>query len=235
MSNDFPKPVVEEKEYMEDAFDGLATISTTQSAPRTWIVAASSVRVYVDAPYRRSHDGKWKPKKGTVIVDGQHRPVIDDIGRAIQLFIGHPDPNASDAGETLEPVGHERNPQDAPPEVQQQVRALTAKLGCHPRVGIDTHNYWVIELIAEDRRTGIRFAFDQTAHARRWAMRPIEVIVNGVDRSAEVSDNLAHAISLMSGLSGPGGSSTPPASTGGPKQGAANNAVTTRRTTVIQQ
>lgn len=209
------------------------TPTVDQPDPRTWIVTAATSRVVAAVTFRLTAGNRARRAAHSLTVDGTHRSHGWSMEDLIRLFR---DPDTADQPATLPPMPPEAPPEQAPGLVRGMYSsmlaaaargngALSVQLG---RSG----NRWTVCVSTPDGTRGARVNYVRTG--RRWQLdptHPIQVIVDGQDRSAEVGGDISQAMALLV-------RDSPPTPGAPPIPGAApaarNNSVETRRATVIR-
>ncbi|MFC9436887.1 hypothetical protein [Nocardia sp. NPDC057030] len=153
-----------------------------------WVVSVTTERAEMRLELQRSDDGRWKWHDSTLTVDGELRPNAkdaDDLARIIRLA------NGLEPDEIL-PMPPERDPSEAPPQVQQQYYNFARRTDVPVLVGYDGQ-VWVIGLDME--RASLRLVY--VRRARHRLETRIALYIDGENRSAEVAGDLTRAMAMM--------------------------------------
>jgi hypothetical protein len=209
-------------------------VNVTQPDPLSWRVSLDTGHVQLVIDFK-ARLGKTRFASSTLTVNGKpHRLARgpQDLRQIIQKtevtsHVKRP--------VTAEPVPLNGSLEEAPTTVVSLCKSLALKLqdvdGVTLRAGRDQHR-WVIGV--DSSRSELRVFF--TRQRRQWGLdgrRPLQVIIDGKDRSAEASGDLSKAM-LMLSYSEP---SEPPSGAVSSVVGhtsARSNSVETRRATVIR-
>lgn len=203
----------------------------SQSEPGTWHITADNGRVQLVSTYSREHaspGGVHNWVCATVTIDGVSRPVdrLFAVGDAFSC------PDDVLAGRPPRPVAVAS--WTAPRPVRDALKAFRPAFASDDaswgptlivgRIG----SRWVVA--ADTDRLSLRVHFGLTPRGQ-WTLplhRGIELIVDGVDRTAEVASDMNRAASLMS-------SAMAPADPGAPRGAAVTPTSVQVRTTVVRR
>jgi hypothetical protein len=177
-----------------------------------WRVTLQNARVRLTMDYALDGRGRLKGHSGSTLqVDGKDRPLAKNFDHFVTIF-KDPDSEQQVLAE-LAPMPPVRSPDEAPAELLVVYQALTNRLAtlgpdavATLQLGFDGRR-WVIGL--GDANRGIRYFFEQH-RKNRWRpaeLRPLQVVVDGVDRTTEAEEKLTKAIALMTAAS-PGAAPT---------------------------
>lgn len=195
-----------------------------------WLLVVNGERAKLTWEFRYLSTGRLQYNKAPMLtVDGKTRKLEATDDRTYLRSLFNP-PQETSSGATEVLVKH------APAIVQHNYWAIAnyfASRGVEAVVRVTQQDHlYSINLEMETKSLRMRFS----RNAGRWNYdpeRPIQLIVDGEDRSADVAGNLAKALAALCGTPGPPASGGPPA-IGGPSSPARNNSVETRRSTVIR-
>lgn len=200
----------------------------------SWEAGVEGERVRVAASFV-FRGGRTKRVPGTCTVDGKPHALvgIDDLRAFWDEHEGTAAPPESAVLlEIADPSGR-----PVPRQVQFAADSLTGRAGgkVEVRIGV-SGSHWVVgvDLPGGD---GLRMVFSQ--RRRVWDVdpdRPLQVIVNGEDKSAEAGGDVARAVELLTAGSAPPGAGRPPsASAVGSQPARRDTGVETRRMVVIRE
>ncbi len=215
-----PKAVRKYADWLERGIRHPVTVK--QTSKNTWQVTAASDRVRVTVDFRRRPGGQPKWAASTLTVDGKPRELANGRKHLAYIF------RNPDGTHEVTPMPPHAPVEEAPVLVQQHYRSLTSQAGPDlVQVGRRDDGTWVFGIDGQDRSLRLSFARKGIDF-----FLEVELVVDGVNRSFEVGNDLAAAMRVFSG----NGSASPeaPASTGAPTPAARVNSVETRRATVIR-
>ncbi|WP_431881711.1 hypothetical protein [Micromonospora chalcea] len=228
-----PPAVQEELDEIVHATGGRGEIE--RRADRRYRIIVSNDRCRVTVDLKMTGPGRWGWGGSTLTVDGQQHPLVPGTHELGRLFR---DPDGYDAAEAppegeLDAMPPAREPGEAPVIVAQQFRTLHDRLGEGAEVTLGAEgDVWVIGV--DGPRGGIRLRYREQRRDR-WGMdqqRPLQIVVDGLDRTAEAKGDLAKALALMGEQRGDSATNPPPVDR--PSSASRSNAVETRRSTVIR-
>jgi hypothetical protein len=203
-----------------------------ESVAGYWLITLTAPRVVATARFKRSsgRGGRWFWHDGTLLVDGEPRPVTNSMEELARL-VADPDGRAVAPA----PLPASEPPGKAPAAVQRDFWAIARKLGTDAvTVGRDGKR-WVVALeMAKPSGATASLRINYANHAHRWnpdPYHPFTLILNGRECTSQIN-NLAEAMALMADQSEPGEPGTGPAT--GPAQGAGFDSVDVRRHSVIR-
>lgn len=210
-------------------------------APRRWRIVHTNGRVRLTYDMKSTGPGRVAWAASTLTVDGQRRPLASDFTHYTAIF-ADPDKAPATSGDTTSPAPRPWKIEDAPDHVQQYCTQIDDALAVEHTVTVgylDDRAAWVIQITTERATACLRLVRGTGGRKNRrhpkWRLDPkdpISLVVDGVDRSAEVDGKVARMLEIM----GRPGEQGPPADgpVTGPAPAARSNAVTTRRATVIR-
>lgn len=230
------------REMMDELFRLTGVSATAEAATsRRWRITHTNARVVMTYDMKTTSPGRWQHAGSTLTVDGHRRPLAAHAKHYAQIF-ADPDtaPSNEDAGAGEEDP-QPRSLEVAPTSIQRYRTQIDALLPTEHAVGvafIPGCNVWILEISTDRATARLRFVSagrDRSRRGSQWDLdlaQPIQLVVDGVDRSVEVGSRFTRAMELMArpGEQGPlaGGP------VAGPAPAARSNAVQTRRATVIR-
>lgn len=213
------------QELAQDIRAKLSIEPVVEFVGKRWRVSVITERVTAIAEYKRSSGGRWFWCDGKLLVDGQLRPVADNLTH-LKRIIADPDGRKIE----LDPMPPVAAITDAPAVVQRDYWLIARRIGQDFITVGHTWNRWVISLDKPGAVLRMRYA----KRGQLWVndhRRPWELVVDGRDRTDEVTD-LANAMALLLDQSEPGEQGE--SAVGGPASGARANSVEVRRHSVIR-
>lgn len=191
-----------------------------------WLLSVQGERAVLTWEFRYLSTGKLQYNKPMMLtINGETRPLApgDDIRSLLNP------PQAIPLGGTEVPV------KNAPAVVQHNYWAIVNYLRSRDLEGVVrlTTQDGVYTLGLETEAKSLRMRFRQSMG--RWSSDPelpIQLIIDGEDRTGDAGGNLAKALASMCGTPNPPASGPP--GIGGSVGPARNNSVETRRSTVIR-
>ena len=194
---------------------------------RLWRLTLENERVHLTVDYRsRRPGGSTRWAGSTLTVDGESRPLAQNYEHFVEIFR-----NPGMKGE-LAPIPPGGDITEAPAVVrgfyEKNQRAGIYDL----RAGFDGDR-WVIGL--DHPRGGLRFTFRCGLNGKWGAdpAAPMQVVIDGIDRTAETAGDLENALALLGGH--PSEDSAPAGGLVASAQASSRaNSVEVRRATVIR-
>ena len=171
-----------------------------------WRICVSNERVHMYVDFKILSNEKLKWLGSELLVDGSSRPLAKDEYDLADIM-RNPDRTAS-----VSDMPGEASVSQAPGIVKHYYSLLASKLEDAVMLGVD-RRMWVIGI--GEGPHGIRISFVPSRQMRRNYNIGIQIVLEGVDRSAEVRNDLSAALALLLGASAgepgssPGSSSTP--------------------------
>ncbi len=195
-----------------------------------WRVMVANSRVCATAVFRRSSGGRTHRTAATLTVDSCSRELAADDDHLVEIF-NYPDGKKA-AG--IEPMPPACSLDAAPVLVKHQYHIIHSRVGdkWDVRLGRSGNQYTVG---MESDKGVLRLHF-RRSRGKHWAFdpkRPIQVIIDGEDRSKEIKGSVGRAVALFIETSA-GESSPAKPSINTPAAPARSNSVATRRATVIR-
>lgn len=205
----------------------------------SWEVGIEGAHVRASANFA-FRNGKTRRAGGAMLIDGTPAPLaedMDDLRRIWDEYEGGEAP-APDVPAVLLEIG-DPGSQPVPLTVQlaaDKVKASAADAGFEVRVGT-SGPHWVVGIDLPGGN-GLRMVF--TRSRRIWDVdrdRPIQVVVDGADRSAEAGTDVSEALALLlTGSAAPPADTPPGRSAVSRRQpGYRDQGVETRRRVVIRE
>jgi hypothetical protein len=203
---------------------------------RRWRVTVSNDRVSMWVEYEALSRGRLQWAGSQLFIDGNQVPKADSYGHFLQIFA---DPDADMPARV--PVFVDVDPGAAPPAVRSTYQKLVAAAGKQPgelRVAVRrAGRQWLV--CVENERMSLRCRFETplmnplrplASPQTRRARRPLELVVDGQDRTEEINGRIDKALAMM--LDHP----APPArpAIGHRAPAAVNTGVAVRRQSVIR-
>jgi hypothetical protein len=176
-----------------DEIDEATKLETTalEVEAGLWRIALSTKRVAFTIDFRHKGGGRFDWAHSTLAVDGQPRPLAKDVHHLASIF--H-DPDQRAHFQAMPPAC---SPKGAPALVQHTYHMLRNRFkdGASVRLG-RTSRHWIVEFMTD--RATLRMNF---VHQKKSCIldgeTPLQVSVDGIDKTAEVDGNLEEALSLI--------------------------------------
>lgn len=192
MSDQFiPQLVTEWVDRLRDDTQCDSTVERIND--RKWRLTAESDRVTLTLDFILQGNGKVRWKGSTLAVDGTPRALAEDYEHLLRIFM---DPDGDMRPPEVMEMPPARCVDDAPFTVRTFYGILSRFDKDAAEIG-ERDGAWIVGLGSGD--TAIRLVF--TRRRKEWGMGRLQVIVNGVDRSAEVRGDVTKALALMAGES----------------------------------
>lgn len=194
-----------------------------EQLPDRWRISVTSDHAEMRLELRRSPAGSWKWAGSSLTVDGRPQPIVKGAADLARIFR---EANGEAELATAEPMPTAAPRGIVPPIVQQQYYVLARRISDDQtpvllrRIGKE----WVVGFDTD--RASFRMYFARIKSGRYSI--DFEVIVDGVNRSAEAGGDLAQALALMAPAGLPASTPTVGSSTG------RTNSAETRKGTVMR-
>ena len=176
-----------------DEIDEATKLETTAQEVEAglWRIALSTERVALTIDYRHKGAGRYDWADSTLAVDGQPRSLAKDAKHLASIFR---DPDQRAQFPAMPP---ESSPGRAPALVQSNYHKLRHhfKDGAGVRLG-QAGRHWIIEVATGKAVLRMNFIRQR----KTWTLdseTPIQVSIDGIDKSADIDGNLEEALSLI--------------------------------------
>ena len=233
------------KAFMDDLEKATGVPATAAPhGPRRWRITHTNDRVTLTLDYKTTGPGRWHWAASTLTVDGQRRALAAGMEHYAAIFADPDKAPGGSTGDTEEEQHLPAPPSQAPPPVRKAHRIIADALAAVDHTVETGHlpagDVWLVELTTGRVTVRMRWTHTSRRKSRQgysWDMaadRPIEVVVDGVDRTGEVGRDINKALHMAAN---PGGSAPAPDGRGpvsGVADAARSTAVETRRATVIR-
>jgi hypothetical protein len=216
-----PKAISREVHRFEHALGITPEVQTGETGH--WCLIASTLKVRFEVGYKRKTSTNIRRAERRLLVNGEERDVPDKDCDIVALFREHAEHDE---------LGPARLA-SAPTEVKKSYNTTRRQLG--DQVDIQLLNglgSWVIHI--QFPRGELSFFFDR-AHSDDWrlACKPLQLVVDSVDRTAEAEGNMRRALGIVATTIG--GTTETPLPIKGAAQAARSNSVETRRMVVLRE
>jgi hypothetical protein len=205
-------------------------VTVTGEPGRDWVVAVEGSHLRATAVYA-FRNGQTRYARGELAIDGEARPLADDMDELRRLWDEHE--NGIPAPPPELPAIEDPGSRPVPAPVRLFMDMIASKAGgrVELRAGI-SGDHWLLGFDLGHEGDGLRIVF--TRDGSPDMANPVMVITGGEDRSAEASGDVSKALAIALAATRPAGQA-PAAAPGTQQPGFRDQGTETRRMVVIRE